>query len=63
MDINDAAAYSSALAQQSVAQEAGIRVFKKALETEANNMMQLLATIPKASNLPSNLGQNVNTSV
>jgi hypothetical protein len=51
-------------AQGSVAQAASIQVFKKALDSQASSALELINSIPaKSENLPSNLGQNINTKV
>ena len=48
----------------SLAQDASILIFKKALYAQASSALQLISAIPiKSVNLPPNLGQNINTSV
>jgi hypothetical protein len=55
----------ASVAGQSTGDAVGISVLKKAMQLEAQNAQQLIAAIPKAektaTNLPPNLGQNVNT--
>ena len=62
MDINNIAALATQMAQQSVAQEASIRILKKTLDIAESNALQLIAAIP-TNNLPANLGNHVNTKV
>lgn len=62
MDINSIASIATQMAQQSVAQEVSVRVLKKAIDLAENNALQLIATIP-TTNLPTNLGNHINTSV
>lgn len=56
---------SAGLPQQSGNDVVGLLVLKKALSIEAQNAQTLLDAVPSpqknASNLPPNLGQNINT--
>lgn len=65
MDINNIGSNVSVQgAPGSLAQDVSIKVFKKALDAQASTALQLINSIPvKSANLPSNLGQNINTSV
>lgn len=63
MDISSIANLATAMSQQSLSQAVSIAVLKKALDIQASSAAQLIASIPAAPNLPSNLGQNINTSV
>jgi hypothetical protein len=63
MDISSIANLATNMSEQATAQAVSIAVLKKALDVQANSAMQLIEAIPTASNLPSNLGQNINTSV
>lgn len=61
MDINMT---SSASMAQGVSGSVGVAMLKKAIDTEANMALALINAIPQpqsASNLPPNLGQNINT--
>jgi hypothetical protein len=56
----------AAIFNQSPNDAVGIAVLKKALDTEAQSAQMLINAVPQpvkssASNLPPNLGQNVNT--
>ena len=64
--VSAAGAVSAALAQQQVysQQEAGVTMFKKALDTQAANALALVNSVPASPStqgLPANLGQNINT--
>lgn len=64
--VSAAGAVSALLAQQQVhtQQQVGVSMFKKALDTQTSNALALIADIPKppsTQGLPSNLGQNINT--
>jgi hypothetical protein len=69
MDISGVSAngaVSAALAQQQVyaQQEAGVTMFKKALDTQTANALTLVDSIPRppsTQGLPSNLGNIINT--
>jgi hypothetical protein len=62
MEINTT---SSAVQAQGISASVGVTMLKKALDIEAQSAMALIAAIPQpaqnASNLPANLGQNINT--
>ncbi|MBS4098021.1 MAG: YjfB family protein [Sulfuricella sp.] len=61
MDIGSIASLATNMAQERTQQEVSMAVLKKALDTEASNAMALIDAIPPAqSNLPANLGQNIN---
>lgn len=65
MDISSASSVS-ALSGQSVGNADGNEVLKKALEIQAQNAAALINSIPQpakssSANMPSHLGQNVNT--
>ena len=54
----------NALSGQAAGDAVGVTVLKKALDIEAQNAMTLINALPQppqAQNLPSHLGQNVNT--
>lgn len=64
VNMNTSTALAS-VAGQSSGDAVGITMLKKAMEIEAQNAKQLINSIPSpeksATNLPPNLGQNVNT--
>lgn len=65
MDISSASSVS-ALSGQAVGDAASATIQKKAMEMDKQNMAAVLGTVqppakPATSNLPPNLGQNVNT--
>lgn len=64
--VSAAGAVSAALAQKQVYAEgdASVAMFKKALDTQAQNAMMLINSLPQApttQGLPANLGGNINT--
>lgn len=69
MDISGVSAngaVNAALAQQQVyaQQEAGVSMLKKSIDTQTANALALVNSIPAPPSnqgLPSNLGQNINT--
>ena len=62
MDVNNIASLATQMTQTRVNQEVGVAVFKKALDAQASSAMALIDALPPTTpNLPSNLGQNVNT--
>lgn len=69
MDISGVSAngaVNAALAQQQVHQQGEVQVslFKKALDTQTENAMALIDSLPQAptrQGLPANLGNNINT--
>ena len=63
MDVSSIASLATSMSQQRLAQDVSMTVLKKALDIEASSAAQLIAAIPTPDNQPSNLGQNVNTSV
>ena len=57
---------TSATIAQNAGDAVGVAVLKKAIDIEAQSAMALIAALPQppqqsAANLPSNLGQNINT--
>lgn len=62
MDVSSIANTASATQQGSISQQASVAVLKQALELEANTGAQLIKMV-QASNLPANLGQNINVAV
>jgi len=49
------------MSQQRTLETAQLRVLKKAMDIQEANAMTLIAAVTPASDLPSHLGQNVNT--
>jgi Putative motility protein len=65
MDISSASSVN-ALSGQAVGESVGTSIQKKAMDLDKQNMAAVLGTVqppakPSTSNLPPNLGQNVNT--
>ncbi len=61
MDVGNIANMATALSQERTQQDIGVAVLKKAMDVQAQGAMALIQAIPPApSNLPANLGQNVN---
>jgi hypothetical protein len=60
MDISSIANMSTSMATTGLQQQVGIAVLKKAQDMESSAASALIAAIP-SGNLPSHLGQNVNT--
>ena len=63
--VSASGAVSAVLAQQQVytQQQAGVTMFKKALDTQTQGAMTLIQSIPQAptsQSLPAHLGQNIN---
>ncbi|MFZ6845966.1 YjfB family protein [Undibacterium sp. RuTC16W] len=64
MDVTGIASVSTTLADVGISQAVSVAVLKKALDVSAESATALIEAIPdnKAiSNLPSNLGRNINT--
>lgn len=64
MDVSSIASLATTMAETGVKQEIGTAVLKKALDIEADSALALLNALPDAPssvNLPSHLGQNINT--
>lgn len=61
MDVGNIANLATSMALARTDQAIGIAVLKKALDAQASGAIALIAAIPAPQNLPSNLGQNVNT--
>lgn len=58
----DVSMNTSASLAQGASDAAGLTVLKKAMDIETQSVQALLDAIPQpAVNLPSNLGQNINT--
>lgn len=66
MDVNMSTSTAlTSVAGQSSGDAVGISVLKKAMQIDAQNIQQLVNSVPSpeksSANLPPNLGQNVNT--
>ena len=63
MEVKQIAHLATTLANTATNQAIGIAVMKKAMDVQASSATALLEALPPAigANLPSHLGQNVNT--
>ena len=61
MDVNNIAGLASQVAQQKTGDAVGVSVLKKALDSQAAAAAQLINALPPLQKLPSNLGNNINT--
>ena len=63
MDVTAIASVATDLAATRLQQEASTAVLKKVMDISASNAMALIEALPSApaANLPTHLGQNVNT--
>jgi hypothetical protein len=64
MSVSSIASLSTAMATTQTDQNIGVAVLKKSIDIASNGVLELLSAVPSptpAANLPSNLGQNVNT--
>lgn len=64
MSVSSIASLSTAMSAAQTSQDVGVAVLKKSLDIASNGVMELLSTVSPPSmptNLPSHLGQNVNT--
>lgn len=64
MDVSGIARLATSIAETGTKQEVGVAVLKKAQDIQASSAAALIEAIPpvsKASNLPSNLGNTINT--
>lgn len=64
MDVSGIARVATSIADTGLKQDVALAVQKKAQDVQASSAQALIEAIPpvpKASNLPSNLGNNINT--
>lgn len=63
MDISPNSAVSTAMAMQqgSKHQEVQVTMLKKAIDTQSQNASALIESVPSTKGLPSNLGNQINT--
>ena len=64
MSVSSIARLSTAMAAAQTETQIGVAVLKKSIDAASNSALELLQALPSptpASNLPSNLGQNINT--
>ena len=64
MDVSSIAGLSSSVAETGVKQEVGLAVLKRAQQIQASTASQLInsvATPPTMQNLPTHLGNTINT--
>lgn len=61
MDAGNIANMATGMSLERTQQDIGVAVLKKAMDVQAQGAMALIQAIPPApTNLPANLGQNVN---
>jgi uncharacterized protein (UPF0147 family) len=61
MDVMSIARLSTTMAETSTRQEVSMTVLKKAMDVQASSATALLEALPSTQNLPSHLGNRVNT--
>lgn len=62
MEVTTIARLATSMAQAKTAEEVSVAVLKKALDSQASSAAALLDALPPVTpNLPSHLGQNINT--
>jgi hypothetical protein len=63
MEVSTIARVGTSMEQTKTAQEVSVAVLKKALDAQSSAAVALLEALPPvaSSNLPSHLGQNINT--
>ena len=61
MEVGRFASPATSMAVERTDQAVAVAVLNKALDAQASGAMALINAIPAPQNLPSNLGQNVNT--
>lgn len=61
MDVSAIAAAANAFSAAKVGDAVQVSVLKKAMEAEAQGAAALINALPEPAKLPSNLGQNINT--
>lgn len=61
MEVGSIAILATSIAVERTGQSVAVAVLKKALDAQASGAMALINAIPMPQDLPSNLGQNVNT--
>ena len=65
MSVSSIASLSTAMATAQTDTQIGVSVLKKSIDVASNSALELLQAIPSSpapsANLPSNLGQNINT--
>jgi hypothetical protein len=62
MDVTGLAKLATSVAETGTQQEVGIAVFKRAQEIESSVATQLIDSVKSVPNLPSHLGNTINTS-
>jgi hypothetical protein len=61
MDVTNIAKLSTSMAETGIRQEVGMTVLKRALDIEAASAAQMIQSLPQPQNLPSHLGNTINT--
>lgn len=59
MDVASVSSLTTALSQAKTGDAVGTLVFKKAIDIQAQNAMQLLQALPQVANNPPNLGNSI----
>jgi hypothetical protein len=65
MSVSSIANLSTVMATMQTSQQIGVAVLKKSIASASQSVSELLGAVPAApssTNLPSNLGQNIDTS-
>ena len=60
MDVSNIASLATSMAQQRTDSEVSLTVFKKAIDIQSEMATALIDAIPRV-NLPTHIGQNINT--
>lgn len=64
MDVSSIGRLATSIAETGLKQEVGVAMLKKAQDIQASSaaaLIQAIPPVPKAANLPSNLGNTINT--
>ena len=61
MDVTNIAKLATSMAETGIRQEVGMTMLKRAMDIEASSAAQMIASLPQAPNLPSHLGNSINT--
>lgn len=61
MDVTSIAQTATTIAETGTKQAVGIAVLKKAQDAQASSAQALIDALPPVPNLPSHLGNNINT--
>jgi len=61
MDVTNIAKLATSMAETGIRQEVGVTMLKKSMDIQAASAAQLLDALPQPQNLPSHLGNTINT--